>query len=84
MKVYDDKGSMIANFGGNVVIGKTSEWHQRINPGETVFAYGEKIYTYLTPGKILTENLEVNGSYYIDNFSLRVASDGHLVVGRRT
>lgn len=84
MKVYDDKGSMIANFGGNVVIGKTSEWHQRINPGETVFAYGEKIYTYLTPGKILTENLEVNGSYYIDNFSIRVASDGHLVVGRRT
>ena len=83
MRVYDDKGSMVAHFGANVVIGKTEEWHQRINPGETVFAYGERIYTYLTPGKILTENLEVNGSYYIGEYLLRVASDGYLVVGRR-
>ncbi len=74
---------VLASFGENVVIGKPEEWHQRITSDETAFAYGDTVYTYLTPGKILTENMEVNGSYYIGGFSIRVAGDGKLVIGRR-
>lgn len=83
MKVFDDKGNILASFGENAVIGQAEGWHQRINSEETVFAYGDTVYTYLTPGKILTENMEVNGSYYVGDYSVRVANDGKLVIGRR-
>ena len=74
---------ILASFGENVVIGQPEGWHPRINSDETVFAYGSTVYTYLTPGKILSENIEVNGSYYLGAYSLRVAGDGKLVIGRR-
>lgn len=78
------KGSdVLASFGENVVIGQPEGWHQRINSDETVFAYGDTVYTYLTPGKILSENVEVKGSYYVGDYSVRVANDGKLVIGRR-
>lgn len=77
------ESDVLASFGENAVIGQAEGWHQRISSEETVFAYGEKIYTYLTPGKILSENMEVRGSYYVGDYSIRVAGDGKLVIGRR-
>lgn len=60
------KGSdVLASFGENAVIGQAEGWHQRISSEETVFAYGDTVYTYLTPGKILSENMEVKGSSLI-------------------
>lgn len=78
------KGSdVLASFGESTVIGQAEGWHQRISSEETVYAYGETVYTYLTPGKILSENMEVKGSYYVGDYSVRVAGDGKLVIGRR-
>lgn len=78
------KGSdVLASFGESTVIGQAEGWHQRISSEETVYAYGETVYTYLTPGKILSENFEVKGSYYVGDYSVRVAGDGKLVIGRR-
>ena len=76
------KGSdVLASFGESTVIGQAEGWHQRIS--SEVYAYGETVYTYLTPGKILSENMEVKGSYYVGDYSVRVAGDGKLVIGRR-
>ena len=83
MKIYDALGVQVAQFAAETVIGKESEWHQRINGEMTIFAYGNRTYTYIEPGKVHSDNMEVESSYYTGNYSLRAASDGKLVIGRR-